>query len=118
MSHCALDQGVLNFDGAAHGLDELRNSITNHRRLTAPSFLRGRCGCLRNLKAKSSATSAEKIERLMGVIWEVKESDKLQTFAEKILRWAEIGESETAIRQQLAAYHFREFGKSPKQGRQ
>jgi len=44
-----------------------------------------------------------KIERLMGVIWEVEESDKLQTFAEKILRLAEIGESETAIPQQLAA---------------
>jgi hypothetical protein len=52
----------------------------------------------------------------MGVIWEVEESDKLQTFAEKILRLAEIGESETAIRQQLAAYHFREFGKSPNKG--
>jgi hypothetical protein len=65
---------------------------------------------------KSSATSAEKIERLMGVIWEVEESGKLQTFAEKILRLAEIGESETAIRQQLAAYHVREFGKSPNKG--
>jgi hypothetical protein len=65
---------------------------------------------------KRPATKAEKIEQLMGVIWEVEESDKLRAFAEKILRWAEIGESETAIRQQLGDYHVREFGKSPNKG--
>jgi hypothetical protein len=65
---------------------------------------------------KSPATNAEKIERLMGVTWEVEESNKLRAFAEKILRWAEIGESETAIRQQLGVYHVREFGKSPNKG--
>ena len=62
------------------------------------------------------ATNAEKIERLMGVTWEVEGSDKLRAFAEKILRWAETGEPETAIRQQLATYHLREFGKSPNKG--
>ena len=65
---------------------------------------------------KRPATNAEKIERLMGVTWEVAESDELRAFAEKILGWAEIGESETDIRQQLAAYHVREFGKSPNKG--
>ena len=65
---------------------------------------------------KSPAANAEKIERLMGFTWEVEELDELRAFAEKILRWAEIGESETAIRQQLAAYHIREFGKSPNKG--
>ena len=65
---------------------------------------------------ESPATNAEKIERLMGVTWEVEESDKLRAFAETILRWAEIGESEAAIRQRLAAYHVREFGKSPEKG--
>ncbi len=65
---------------------------------------------------KRPATKAEKIEQLMGLYWEVQESAKLRAFAEKILRWAEIGESETAIREQLAAYHVREFGKSPNKG--
>jgi hypothetical protein len=65
---------------------------------------------------KRPATKAEKIEQLMGVTWEVEESDKLRAFAEKILRSAEIGESETAIRQLLAAYHVQEFGKSPNKG--
>jgi hypothetical protein len=65
---------------------------------------------------KSPATNAEKMEQLMGVTWEVEDSDKLRAFAEKILRWAEIGESETTIRQQLGAYHVREFGKSPNKG--
>ena len=41
---------------------------------------------------KRPATKAEKIEQLMGVTWEVEESDKLRAFAEKILRSAEIGE--------------------------
>jgi hypothetical protein len=65
---------------------------------------------------KSLVTNAEQIERLIGITWEVEESDKLRAFAEKLLGWVEIGESEAAIRQQIAAYHVREFGKAPNKG--
>jgi hypothetical protein len=58
---------------------------------------RAQCRCLRYLKAISAQLlKAEKIEQLMGVTWEVEESAKLRGLAEKILRLAEIGESETS----------------------
>jgi hypothetical protein len=55
-------------------------------------------------------TKAEKIEQLMCFNWEVGKSSELYAFANKILTAAERGESELAIKMQLADFQKQKLG--------
>ena len=58
-------------------------------------------------------TKQQKIEQLMHVYWETDKSPTLYVFAGKILRSAELGSSDAALKQQLATFQLEKLYQVP-----